>query len=141
MEVDPNESDSDQLSKINVTVNEDIHGQVNAYGSPIRANAIIQSTGLRCESAIVTTSALLSTSQKINQVVRISLNQLCVFCKCFSLQGTIFCLIYVFTIRVKYELLPVCRFAVVRIPALSQKKSARYEGCPCLNDNLKCFCD
>ena len=41
MEVDPNESDFDQLSEVNVTVNEDVQRQVNAYGSSIQANSRI----------------------------------------------------------------------------------------------------
>lgn len=77
MEVDPNESDVSQLSEVNVTLDEDVHRPVNAYGSPISANSRTQSTDLRPES--VNASALPSTSQNINRVVRISLNQLCVF--------------------------------------------------------------
>lgn len=116
MEVDPDESGIDQLSEVSVTEEEEVQGQVNAYGSPIGANSRV----LRRESAIVTASAQPSTSQNINRVVSISLNHLCVLCQ--DLQAVIFFgLIEFFSIRVKYALLPVCRFAVVRIPAVEGK--------------------
>ena len=72
MEVDPNGSDIDQLSEFNVTGDEEVQGQVNAYGSPVGAN----SRELRRESAIVTASGLPGTSQNINRVVRIWRSQI-----------------------------------------------------------------
>ena len=47
---------------------EEVQGRINAYGSPVVAN----SRDLCRESAIVTASHLLSTSQNINRVVSIS---------------------------------------------------------------------
>ena len=108
MEVDPDESEIDQPSEVNVTGDEEVQGRINAYGSPVGAN----SRELRRESANVTASELPSTSQNINRVVRISRSQ-----NCFLFFG----LIKVFSIGVKYTLLPVCRFAVVRIPAVEGK--------------------
>ena len=64
MEVDPNESDVSQLSEVNVTLDEDVHRPVNAYGSPISANSGTQSADVCPES--VNASALPSMSQKIN---------------------------------------------------------------------------
>ena len=72
MEVDPDGSNIDLLSEVSVTVDQEVQGQVNAYGSPIGANSRV----LRRESAIETASGLPSTSQNINRVVRILLNQL-----------------------------------------------------------------
>ena len=58
----------DQLSDISVTVDQEVQGPINAYGSPIGANFRV----LCRESAIVTAaSGLPSTSQNINRVVRI----------------------------------------------------------------------
>ena len=71
MEVDPDGSEIDQLSEVNVTGDEEVQGRINAYGSPVGAN----SRELRRESAIVTASELPSTSQNINRVVRISGSQ------------------------------------------------------------------
>ena len=68
MEVDPDGSEIDQLSEVNVTGDEEVQGRINAYGSPVGAN----SRELRRESAIVSASELPSTSQNINRVVRIS---------------------------------------------------------------------
>ena len=67
MEVDPDISDVEQLSEVNITGDEEVLGQINAYGSPFEAN----SRELRHESAIVTASGLPGTSQNINPVVRI----------------------------------------------------------------------
>ena len=72
MEVDPNGSDIDQLSEFNVTGDEEVQGQVNAYGSPVGAN----SRELRRESAIVTASGLPGTSQNMNRVVRLWRSQI-----------------------------------------------------------------
>ena len=72
MEVDPDVSDVDQLSEVNVTGDEEVQGQINAYGSPIGAN----SGEIRRETAIVTESGLPGTSQNINRVVRISPSQI-----------------------------------------------------------------
>ena len=80
MEVDPDVSDVDQLSEVNVTGDEVVQGQINAYGSPIGAN----SRELRCESGIVTASGLAGTSQNINRVVRISRSQAYVNVKIFK---------------------------------------------------------
>ena len=58
----------DQLSDISVTVDQEVQGPINAYGSPIGANFRV----LCRESAIATAaSGLPSTSQNINRVVRI----------------------------------------------------------------------
>ena len=67
MEVDPDGNDIDQLSDLSVTVDQEVQGAINAYGSPIGANFRV----LCRESAIVTASGLPSTSQNINRVVRI----------------------------------------------------------------------
>ena len=107
MELDPDGSEIDQLSEVNVTGDEEVQGRINAYGSPVGAN----SRELRRESVIVTASELPTTSQNINRVVRISKSSSFLF----------FGLIEVFSVRVKYTLLPVCRFAVVRIPAVEGK--------------------
>ena len=68
MKVDPDGSDIDQLSDISVTVDQEVQGPINAYGSPIVANFRV----LYRESAIVTAaSGLPSTSQNIDPVVTI----------------------------------------------------------------------
>ena len=68
MKVDPDGSDIDQLSDISVTVDQEVQGPINAYGSSIGANFRV----LYRESAIVTAvSGLPSTSQNIDRVVRI----------------------------------------------------------------------
>ena len=72
MEVDPDASDVDQLSEVNVTGDEEVQGQKNAHGSLIGAN----SREIRRETAIVTESGLPGTSQNINRVVRISPSQI-----------------------------------------------------------------
>lgn len=72
MEVDPNGSAIDQLSEVNVTGDEEVQGQVNAYGSPVGAN----SRELRRESAVLTASGLPGTSQNVNRVVRIWRSQI-----------------------------------------------------------------
>ena len=72
MEVDPDVSDVDQLSEVNVTGDEEVQGQINAYGSPIEAD----SREIRRETAIVTASGLPGTKQNINRVVRISPSQI-----------------------------------------------------------------
>ena len=72
MEVDPDVCDVDQLTKVNVTGDEEVQGQINAYGSPIGTN----SREIRRETAIVTASGLPGTSQNINRVVRISPSQI-----------------------------------------------------------------
>ena len=56
MEVDPDASDVDQLSEVNVTGDEEVQGQKNAHGSLIGAN----SREIRRETAIVTESGLLA---------------------------------------------------------------------------------
>ena len=67
MEVDLDGSDIDQLSDISVTVDQEVQGPINAYGSPIGANFRV----LYHESVIVTAaSGLPNTSQNINRVVR-----------------------------------------------------------------------
>ena len=56
------------MSDVSVTVDQEVQGLINAYGSPIAANFRV----LCRESAIVTVaSGLPSTSQNINRVVRI----------------------------------------------------------------------
>ena len=72
MEVDPDVSDVDQLSEVNVTGDEEVQRQITAYRSPIGAN----SREIRRETAIVTASGLPGTSQNINRVVRISPSQI-----------------------------------------------------------------
>ena len=72
MEVDPDASDVDQLSEVNVTGDEEVQGQKNAHGSLIGAN----SREIRRETAIVSESGLPGTSQNINRVVRISPSQI-----------------------------------------------------------------
>ena len=64
--------DVDQLSEVNVTGDEEVEGQINAYGSPIGVN----SRDTRRETAIVSESGLPGTSQNINRVVRISPSQI-----------------------------------------------------------------
>ena len=72
MEVDPDVSDVDQLSEVNVTGDEEVQVQINVYGAPIGAN----SRAIRRETAILTASGLPGTSQNINRVVRISPSQI-----------------------------------------------------------------
>ena len=76
MEVDPDGSDIDQLSEVSLTVDQEVQGPINAYGSPIGANSRV----LHGESATVIASVPPSTSQNINRVVRILRNQLRVPC-------------------------------------------------------------
>ena len=113
MEVDPDASDVDQLSEVNVRGDEEVQGQKNAHGSLIGAN----SREIRRETAIVTESGLPGTSQNINRVVRISPSQIWVL---KSRSSRIFFSL-IDSNWVKYAILPVCRFAVLRIPAVEGK--------------------
>ena len=55
------------MSDVSFTVDQEVQGPMNVYGSPIGENFRV----LCRESAIVTASGLPSTSQNINRVVRI----------------------------------------------------------------------